>query len=686
MDLSLDVINYHGEYRGIPYEVKGNVSGSIKASVDFEWDIVLFGRDYLRFDLEEETDLNARVSIGISNDSDEGIVCDKSFTLGKVKIPFGVTGLNAYGDIEAELSFELEASAGLEGHLINTAGIKYNTRDGVQKYEKKDNTWEVDCKGSAEVKFGPSLGVGIELLGGVLNAGVNLFAGGVLEGEAVIPIFNGGTKKHECNLCLSGEVKAVVEVSAELGYTIIPDVFEDSFEWTICSFGKTLFDFHISIINPKNSKYGGKLTFKTGECENNSYRINLNAKDENNHEVLTNITVTDVDSGAEKGTVRTPGNIYLFEGTYVAKAKINGTECEKTFVVLDTSKTVTLIKNKDNGYIKGSVHDADNNSPIAGASISVVAYMDEVAKTVTDTSGNYSLTIEDGTYKVLINAEGYVPAVQYVTISDGETKYLDSMLMAKENKDEIMGGIYGTIKDAVTGRELSGVDVKISEGWGNESVTNTYVAQKTTDTNGYYSCKKWSLFGMNYGLDAGNYTVTISKDGYIPTTFNITIVGGKDLQFNSTITPVGLENEYRIVLTWGETPSDLDSHLIGTTGDNEEHVYYYAKDGYASNLDVDDTSSYGPETVTIPDLSQFDGKLYYAVHDYSNRYSTESDEMSYSSACVKVFKGGNLLKAFYIPTGIMGNVWNVFYFDEYGNIVPVNTFCNNSNPSEIMGR
>lgn len=51
----------------------------------------------------------------------------------------------------------------------------------------------------------------------------------------------------------------------------------------------------------------------------------------------------------------------------------------------------------------------------------------------------------------------------------------------------------------------------------------------------------------------------------------------------------------RVVLSWGEKPFDLDSHLIFPGG----HIYFDSKEGTDANLDVDDTDSYGPETVTI---------------------------------------------------------------------------------------
>ena len=58
---------------------------------------------------------------------------------------------------------------------------------------------------------------------------------------------------------------------------------------------------------------------------------------------------------------------------------------------------------------------------------------------------------------------------------------------------------------------------------------------------------------------------------------------------------------------------------------------------------------------------------------------------STSSAAVKVYRGGQLIETFYVPTGNTGTVWNVFYFDEDRNIHAVNSFDTISYPDEVYG-
>ena len=115
-----------------------------------------------------------------------------------------------------------------------------------------------------------------------------------------------------------------------------------------------------------------------------------------------------------------------------------------------------------------------------------------------------------------------------------------------------------------------------------------------------------------------------------------------------------------------------------------DHICYYDSWGYTGNLDTDDTSSYGPETVTVTDFDYLENGFTYSVHDYTNRMETGSTEMSNSGAYVELFQGGTLLRRWDIPTGRVGTVWNVFSMDKRGNIRNLNTFENISDP-EFVG-
>ncbi len=123
----------------------------------------------------------------------------------------------------------------------------------------------------------------------------------------------------------------------------------------------------------------------------------------------------------------------------------------------------------------------------------------------------------------------------------------------------------------------------------------------------------------------------------------------------------------RIVLNWGSNPEDLDSHLVFPNN----HIFFSSKTGDKSNLDVDDTDSYGPETITI-DNKKFGETYYYFVHDYTNKENPNTMSLSNSDAKVFVYVGQTLTKTYYIPKNKKGNIWNIFKINGNGEIEDVN--------------
>ena len=179
---------------------------------------------------------------------------------------------------------------------------------------------------------------------------------------------------------------------------------------------------------------------------------------------------------------------------------------------------------------------------------------------------------------------------------------------------------------------------------------------------------------------------------------NVAIVSGEYTSQRISLTPENVEMDgayLTIVLTWGETPYDLDSHLIGPRSDNGTdifHVYYSDKSAWENyedmlaNLDLDDTSSYGPETTTIVKLHT--GLQYsYYVHDYTNRYDNQSTKLSASGAKVRVYESNRLIEEFNVPVGVGGTLWHVFDYDAATNrITPVNTMSYQEYPGDVGSR
>ena len=132
----------------------------------------------------------------------------------------------------------------------------------------------------------------------------------------------------------------------------------------------------------------------------------------------------------------------------------------------------------------------------------------------------------------------------------------------------------------------------------------------------------------------------------------------------------------RAVLTWGKYPSDLDSHLAY----KNNHVFFDSKRGDKAHLDVDDTNSYGPETITI--VKRQKNKAYiYAVHDYTNGNKNSTKTLGNSGATVRVYIGQTLMRTYKVHPHKIGNIWVVFAIDEEGVFHDINAYLGTTKSS-----
>lgn len=669
------------------FKATAKMTGTINANLVLEWDELLFG-EYMRCDFTYTTDTITKIEVenkvnGAQLENAEIYSGEHNF--GTVNIPFAVTGVVAKAKIS--ILTDWENTDGFKAEVVSKteSGFKYSNIEGFQKVDTRDNNWTVESYGINKVKFGPKHYAKADVLDGVLNCGVDCFFGAEFRTAQRMEGSDEPDYIHACGYCVDGTLNAAVNIDADCSYKITETLTTvDVFDFNVVTLDNELFDFYVSLQNESDSLFGGQKHIGTGECPNKLYKTTVYARNAQGQNLNCQVKLYKQEDNSLVTTFTAGSNIYLYPSQYVAKVTIDGEEYEKSFVVADGVKVVTITETNAESVVRGSVVDVETGIAISNAAIEVYEHSTLVYSAFTDSTGAFNIALVEGDYEIRVTKSGYISASQRFTLREGEDKYLESFKLAKEDRANIMGGIYGTIVDAVTGMPLSDVDIKISKGWGNlaDSPTTELVAEKKTDYNGCYEHKKTSVMGVDFGLDAGDYTVTISRQGYISTSFNITIVGGQDKMFNSSITPVGGEDIYHIVLTWGENPNDLDSHFNADYEGEREHICYYDRLGSKANLDVDDTSSYGPETITIEDISAYEN-IRYSVHDYTNRYSTDSTELSFSSATVKVYRGGELLETFYVPTGSMATVWNVFYIDENHNIRPINTFEIISEPENV---
>jgi len=342
---------------------------------------------------------------------------------------------------------------------------------------------------------------------------------------------------------------------------------------------------------------------------------------------------------------------------------VNFSYKEKEFIYQKNLQFISLSDEIEEPYrastLLSSVKDAITLTPIEGAMI--ILYPTSIIN-FTDESGNYEFTnLAPGTYTIEVYKEGYSPVTGQVTLEDGETKVFEALLTLNTEHAEGNGTLTGTIKDALNGNGIANATIEFREG--QNILEGEPIATTTTDSNGQFSIE----------LPAGTYTGLAKANGYIQASFTFVVIANETTTKDISLSPVLPENEVRIVLTWGETPPDLDSHLVKIKdGQIQYHVYYsnmHPTD--EADLDHDDTTSFGPETITIHNLDTNATYKYY-VHDYSNGGNHQDEQLANSQATVKVYWGDRTY-TYYVPNGI-GNAWKVFEIVN-GTLIPCTENC-----------
>mgnify|MGYP003684646077 FL=1 len=362
------------------------------------------------------------------------------------------------------------------------------------------------------------------------------------------------------------------------------------------------------------------------------------------------------------------------------------------------------------GTISGSVQSNNTNSYLSGVGIS---WGSTVATTTSDSNGDFSqASLSLGMHSVTYSKSGYLSlTLTELLETDGETLNLETVKLLDE--DCTSGTMSGKITNAVTGENMSGVDLWYIKGKNKRFAYRQGTFFGQTADNGSWTlpnsnCSPAWRCGDHYNTDerrwvknditsptpGGWYTILSEKSGYYQGYHDAKSCGNQANQNNSLSATMN-EGEMRIILRWPKTNpvtgKDLDSHLsIPNKDDNGTvHIWYGTNAGgvsandyyvYGANDNVtldkdhnDDSSPASPpgdETITITKVRS--GTYSYSVHNYTERLrstSSPADNLSKSNAKVEVIynKEGTLVrKRFYAPSD-NGTLWGVFTFDSSGS-------------------
>ena len=312
--------------------------------------------------------------------------------------------------------------------------------------------------------------------------------------------------------------------------------------------------------------------------------------------------------------------------------------------------------------ISGRVINASDGGAIAGA---LLVFKDAggtpVDSVTTAADGSYStVPLVAGVYTADVTATGFTGTQVFdaAPATGGTTLPTIPLVVSNANGGNIQGGV----TDARTGQALSGVTLEARAGVNN--TTGQTISSTTTDSAGGYSLQ----------TPPGTFTVVAKFSGYADGVIIVGNVQGTTTA-NLSLSPSG-SNDIRIVLQWGATPSDLDSHLTGPDKANPGtrfHIYYASRGSLTADpfagLDVDNTSGFGPETITI--TQQSTGVYRYSVYDFTDGGETTGSQLAGSGAHVDLYINGVQVQQFFVPNQ-PGTLWTVFELNGSA-VTPKNT-------------
>lgn len=426
---------------------------------------------------------------------------------------------------------------------------------------------------------------------------------------------------------------------------------------------------------------------------NSDANIKLNANEEAT--IITSIPLT-MNAAKKVELILKPGseNSDITAASSDVIPEIQGTGKVDVHVT-DTGKDVQVeTKEIEDEYLStitlaGNVVESDSDTQISGRAY-IIKYSEgidlenidtlEDVEAIDITAGKYSTSdIKEGTYVLMIKAEGYKKFIQIISINSNYGEKFENEIaeLVKEYSGEPASTIEGNVVNSVNKAPLSGITVQLRKY--KNCKQSELVKEVVTDWEGTFRFE--NVEGENYTIIAVDNRV--GKGNTFVTSYTNVCVNNESSKFVKIAMSEKMpENVVRFVLTWASEAKkvirDLDAHIITPTLEegkvcdvnyNNKNYSYNGID-YTS-LDVDDTDYEGPETITI--YKPLNGKYYYYIDNYS-----EDGTFLNSDVKVNVYKGSTLVDTI-TPKSSTDNtkVWNVLEYDsETGKIKIINQGIN----------
>ena len=214
--------------------------------------------------------------------------------------------------------------------------------------------------------------------------------------------------------------------------------------------------------------------------------------------------------------------------------------------------------------------------------------------------------------------------------------------------------VAGTVRNALNGQTVPGVSVTLNGG-----------ATAVTTAQGQFTFTNVPVSTVAISAAAAGFNSYFNG-------FALTVVPTNVISF--AMSPaIANTNTMRLVLNWGASPSDLDSHLeTPVIGATNYHVYFGDRgslsfDPFAS-LDVDDVTGFGPETITITNF--FTGTYHYYVHNFSGFFGG-GQTLAGCGATAQLYTSTGLAAAVQVPATGVGDYWYVARIDGDSRVVTI---------------
>lgn len=184
------------------------------------------------------------------------------------------------------------------------------------------------------------------------------------------------------------------------------------------------------------------------------------------------------------------------------------------------------------GSVAGTVTDASDGTPIAGAFVALVPDTGQLGgelfryHAMTGPDGTYLIdNVLAGDYLMMVHAWGYAdPAPLPVTVVDGQVTTADIALQPLA-----FGAVEGVVIDAQSGDPIEGAVVHAGSPWQEPGRGGESGHQTLTDANGFYRFDE---------LPTGTWTIRAMKQGYEPAEADVDVIADQTAVVDFTLDPL----------------------------------------------------------------------------------------------------------------------------------------------------